>query len=182
MREMKDFNAEYFIMMDMDNVNEGQMNMDVLRQTMDKHSEWDSVSFNRPGYYDLWALSIDDYVYSCWGWDKCWQIVEIMRDYITNKLSKVSENEFVPCRSAFNGFAIYKTEKFIDIDYDWKMPKEFMKLEELLHQQKILNSVPFSPLNVQTDEPDCEHRAFHMRAISKHNARIRISPKILFAS
>jgi hypothetical protein len=173
------FTADYFIMMDMDDVNVGRMDFDVFDQVMEQNHEWDSVSFNRYGYYDLWALSIDEYVYSCWGWHNSWEIVERMREYIIDKLKKTHENEFVACRSAFNGLAVYKTDAFIDINYDWLMPKEYMTLQELLHQKHILgNCETYSPLDVKTHEPDCEHRAFHMRAIAKNSARIRISPKI----
>ena len=80
------FSAEYFIVLDMDNVCSGNMNMDVLRRAMEKTDEWDSISFHRDGYYDLWALSIDSFIYSCWGWSNAWTAVEIMRSYIINKL------------------------------------------------------------------------------------------------
>lgn len=173
--------SDYFIMIDMDNVSSGSMNLDVFRRAMDKSDQWDSVSFNRYGYYDLWALSIDKYVYSCWGWNTPWQVVEHMRTYIIDKLSKVPADEFVECRSAFNGFAVYRTSKFLDCHYDWKMPKQYMTLDELLEQQNVLGNMGTkSPLDVQTDEPDCEHRAFHMMAIAKNGARIRISPECVF--
>ena len=184
MRELigSGFPSDYFIMIDMDGVSEGPMNLDVFKRAMNRSDQWDSVSFNRHGYYDLWALSIDEYVYSCWGWYSPVEVVEYMRTYIIDKLSKVPADEFVECQSAFNGFAVYRTAKFIDCHYDWRMPKQYMKLEELLEQQRILwNLGSRSPLHVQTDEPDCEHRAFHMMAIAKNGARIRIVPEIMFS-
>jgi len=186
MNKMRDemqvgFTADYFIVIDMDNVCSGSMNLDVLKRTMDKNDEWDSVSFNRNGYYDIWALSIDEYIYSCWGWHCSWEVVDHTRKYIIDKLSKIPANQLVECRSAFNGFAVYKTDLFLNCHYDWKMPKRYMKLDELLHQKSILwNCGTNSPLDVQTDEPDCEHRAFHMMATANNGARIRISPEILF--
>lgn len=173
--------SEYFIMMDMDSACSGPMNLDVFKRAMCRSDQWDSVSFNRYGYYDLWALSIDKYIYSCEGWHVHWQVVEHMREYIVNKLSKIPADEFAECRSAFNGFAVYKVSKFIDCHYDWRMPKQYMNLEELLEQQRILWGVGSkSPLDVQTDEPDCEHRAFHMMAESKNGSRIRICPESIF--
>ena len=173
--------SDYFIMIDMDNVCSGKMNLDVFRRAMDRSDKWDSVSFNRNGYYDLWALSIDKYIYSCWGWWSPLEVVEHMRTYIIDKLSKIPADDFAECRSAFNGFAVYRTAKFLDCHYDWRMPKQYMKLEELLEQQRILWGVGSkSPLDVQTDEPDCEHRAFHMMAEAKNGARIRICPECLF--
>ena len=173
--------SEYFIMMDMDSACSGPMNLDVFKRAMERSDKWDSVSFNRYGYYDLWALSIDKYIYSCEGWHVHWQVVEHMREYIVDKLSKIPADEFAECRSAFNGFAVYRTAKFLDCHYDWHMPKQYMKLEELLEQQRILWGVGSkSPLDQNTDEPDCEHRAFHMMAEAKNGARIRISPETLF--
>jgi len=175
------YKADYFIVIDMDDVCSGSMDLDVFKRAMNRQDKWDSVSFNRVGYYDLWALSIDAYVYSCWGWLSPYEVVEHMREYIIDKLSKIPADEFAECRSAFNGFAIYKTAAFLDCHYDWRMPKQYMTLEELQKQRKILWNVgSFSPLDVQTDEPDCEHRAFHMMAIAKNGARIRITPEFLF--
>ena len=175
------FSADYFINMDMDDVCKDRIDLEVFKRAMDKNDKWDSVSFNRTGYYDIWALSIDEYVYSCWGWHCSLEVVEHTRKYIIEKLSKIPANEFAECRSAFNGFAIYKTDMFLNCNYDWRMPKQYMTLDELLHQKSILwNCGTYSPLDVQTNEPDCEHRAFHMMATDKNGARIRISPEILF--
>ena len=184
MRELiaKGYNSDYFAMIDLDDVCSGFMDIDVIKCAMNREANWDSVSFNRHGYYDIWALSIDEYVYSCWGWLSSWEVVEHMRSYIIEKLSKIPLDEFVECRSAFNGFAIYKTKLFLNCNYDWTMPKQYMSLEELLNQQRMLWNVgSVSPLEIQTDEPDCEHRTFHMMAIHKNGARIRISPAILFS-
>jgi hypothetical protein len=61
------------------------------------------------------------------------------------------------------------------------MPKQYMKMEELEENRRCLWGVGSrSPLDQQTDEPDCEHRAFHMMATAKNGARIRISPEIVF--
>jgi hypothetical protein len=172
---------KYFIMMDMDDVCSHCMDLDVFKRAMINSEKWDSVSFNRIGYYDLWALSIDSFVYSCWGWHNPFEVVEIMREYIVNKLDQSSPDDFIECRSAFNGFAIYKTDKFIDCDYDWRIPKKYMNREEIKENQRILGKRgSFSPLDKQTDEPDCEHRSFHMMATAKNGARIRITPEKLF--
>lgn len=183
MRELTDagYTAKYFIMIDMDNVCAVPMNIGVFKRTMNLSDKWDSVSFNRLGYYDAWALSIDAYIYSCWGWWSPHEVIDHMRDYVRDKLNNTPAGEFAECRSAFNGFAIYKTALFLDCHYDWRMPKQYMKLEDLLEQQRILWGVgSIRPLDEQTDEPDCEHRAFHMMATAKNGARIRISPECLF--
>jgi len=183
MREISSsgYTAKYFIALDLDDVCAGEMDVEVFKRAMEREDKWDSVSFNRTGYYDIWALSIDNYIYSCWGWRSPFEVVEHTKKYIIDKLDKIPEDEFAECRSAFNGFAIYKTSHFIDCNYDWRMPKRYMTLKELQKQQKILWGVgSISPLDESTDEPDCEHRAFHMQAICDKGARIRISPQKLF--
>ena len=106
-----------------------------------------------------------------------------MEKHITKLLNKVDPGGLLNCASAFNGFAIYRMNKFIDCNYDGKprldlIPPEFLKIN-----MKVNNSpIVFSKLigTEQTKYDDCEHRAFHMEAIKKNNARIRISPEILF--
>lgn len=178
------FNIEewqYFVMIDMDDVCSKPIRLDVLRSVMQRKDRWDSVSFNRPEYYDIWALSIDAYIYSCWGWLSPFEVVKHTRAYIIDKLSKIPSDQFAECRSAFNGFAVYQTSKFLDCHYDWRMPKQYMTIEELNENRRVLwNLGTYTNLYEQTDEPDCEHRTFHMMATAKNGARIRISPEYLF--
>ena len=175
------FSAEYFIMIDMDDVCGGYMDIDVFKRAMDKSDQWDSVSFYRHGYYDIWALSIDKYIYSCWGWYNPMNAVEAMRAYVIDKLINTPSDKLVECRSAFNGFAVYKTDKFINCVYDWRIPLKYMSLEDLFENQRLLGyPYSISPLDIQTNEPDCEHRSFHMMATHKNGARIRISPERMF--
>ena len=175
------FSAEYFIVVDMDDVCSSNMNIDVLKRAMIKQDKWDSISFNREGYYDIWALSIDSYIYSCWGWYNPLIAVNKTKTYIIDKLKKTPPDELVECRSAFNGLAVYKTAKFINCKYDWRMPKQYMSMDELFENQRAVGFLySVSHLDKSTDEPDCEHRAFHMMAIDKNGARIRISPECLF--
>jgi hypothetical protein len=176
-----DFSADYFIMIDMDDVCSGNMDINVFIRAMEKNREWDSISFHRTGYYDIWALSIDSFIYSCWGWSNAWTAVEIIRSYIIKKLDNTPADKLVECRSAFNGFAVYKTDKFIDCHYEGTIPLKYMKYEDLLENQRLLGNLSsLSPLNIQTNERDCEHRSFHMMATDKHGARIRITPEKLF--
>lgn len=180
------FVADYFIVMDMDNMNldnnlRGSMDIDVLKRAISKSDQWECISFNKPNYYDIWALSIDSYIYSCWGWlENPWLVTDNIRTYIIDKLSKTPADELVECRSAFNGFVVYKTSVFLDCHYDWRIPKQYMTLTDLIENQRLVGMSSRSPLDVQTDEPDCEHRSFHMMATAKHGARIRITPECLF--
>jgi len=194
MNELNNPDFQYFIMMDMDDVCAGFMDTNVLKYYLDKEEQvedfyrgnWDSLSFNRNRYYDIWALSIDPYVFSCFHFPGPINTVEVIRDYITKKINTVKTNELMECYSAFNGFAIYRRRKFVDCVYDWQIrnvnqivSRELIeKNEKALGLKMSLIDMCHPLVNPSTD---CEHRYFHMVATKKNNAKIRISPKCLFS-
>jgi len=173
---------EYFIMMDMDDVCSKPINIDILAKYFKMNNqEWDSLSFNRIEYYDIWALSIDEFVYSCWHWNSqvYGNTVIKIQDYVSEKLNNLKKNELLDCYSAFNGFAIYKTNKFIDCEYKWNINDNFEFIsKEML--QKNSNSLQQTPILNSNKLEDCEHRYFHFQAKYQNNARIKISPLYLF--
>jgi hypothetical protein len=162
---------KYFIMMDS---NEyacvGQINIDTLRSAMQRSDEWDSVSFDREaGYYDYWALSFDPHIYSFFHLQNKTETRQAMIASFATKLnaSRDSKN-FVPVYSAFNGFAIYKTNMFLNCSYSADIhinlfPKHLLPPKILKHFKN-----------------DCEHRKFHLEAIKKNGARIMVSPLSIF--
>jgi len=184
---------QYFIMLDMDDVSAGTMDTDVLKYYLDKEVQvedlycgnWDSLSFNRNRYYDIWALSIDPYVFSCFHFPGEINNVEVIREYISKKINKMPYDELLDCYSAFNGFAIYRKRKFEECVYDWQIRnvKQLVSKEQIEKNEKVLGlkmsltDVCHPLVNPLTD---CEHRYFHISAIKKNNAKIRISPMCLF--
>ena len=161
----------YFIMMDCDDVCSTQMNIDVLRKWLCRYAEWDSLSFSRKPYYDIWALSIDDYMFSCFHFEP--NYTEQLGRYITLKLNSCSSDKLISCYSAFNGFAIYKTEIFMNCEYDGKLTIDYLPIKDIIKK--------FGPISYKVyPHEDCEHRRFHYEAIQLHGARIRISSDQLF--
>ena len=131
------------------------------------------------GYYDTWALSFDPFIYSFFHFAKWNHVVELMRTQfkeLMDEYNKNKPNEFIPVYSAFNGFAIYKTSKFLDCSYSSIINLQLFPEDILLHQIKIVNS---NIINYLTN--DCEHRHFHLEAIQKNNAKIKICQDFLFA-
>jgi hypothetical protein len=166
---------EYFIMMDMDDVNCKEVNTDILKKYL-LREDWDGLSFNTtPIYYDLFALSLYPYFLSLYCWDNTDEMSKIIFNNVCNSLKKLKKDELLKCASAFNGFSIYRTNKFIDCKYDGKLRND------LLPFYSILNINKMTGLNYNPTVYDCEHRAFHLEAINKNNAKIRISPEILFS-
>ena len=165
---------EYFIMMDMDDRCAGNIKLDVLVDALNiKFGQWDSLSFNHPtGYYDTWALSKRPFIFSCHHFAKS---ADLWRQYIVKLIEKWPTNTLIPCYSAFNGFAIYKTQKFLNCKYDGRFKYDYIPKQLLLENMAIAGN-----MHVGKQKEDCEHRSFHFQAIRKNNAQIRISPLCLF--
>lgn len=172
-------NYEYFIVMDMDNVCANLINLNVIRDTI-VCPDWDAITFNRPDYYDIFALSIDPYFISWQSWyPDSGKVGDIMKDYIINKLNKLKDTDnLLECYSAFNGFMIYKTSKFINNNYgtDLSYNMKLLTNNNIENNIKILKNFKINLNN----NLDCEHKQFHYQAINRYNARIRISPKYCF--
>ena len=143
----------------------GDINIDVLKESL-LLNNWDSLSFDRAaGYYDTWALSFDPYIYSFFHFSNWGSVVNMMRDEFKNLLKYYKNekcNELIPVYSAFNGFAIYKTKKFLNCKYSSNIdislfPPNTINNEEILTKERIIMS----------KNNDCEHRHFHLEAIQK---------------
>jgi len=172
---------EYFIMIDMDDINSGKCNPPVLQKYLQMKDKWDALSFNRHFYYDIWALSIEPFFVSCWHWadDKRPfenpEVTQIMHQYITKRLKE--STGLVECISAFNGFAIYKKSEFIESNYepDVRTTLSIMPPAWIEQTSRVLNR------RIYTNWlEDCEHRHFHIKALLERNAKIRIAPEIVF--
>jgi glycosyltransferase involved in cell wall biosynthesis len=162
---------KYFIMMDS---NEyacvGQINIDTLRTAMQRSDEWDSVSFDREaGYYDYWALSFDPHIYSFYHvQNKNDAQNQMVADFATKLNASRNSQDLIPVYSAFNGFAIYKTNMFLNCSYS-----------SLIHIPLFPKHL-LPPKILKHFKNDCEHRKFHLEAIKKNRARIMVSPLSIF--
>lgn len=170
----------YFCMIDMDNICAGQMYPEIITPYLSRN-DWDALSFFREEYYDIWALSIRPFVISCWHWynyEISLSVVKAMKKYICDKRRDTPTTELIECESAFCGFGIYRLSKFIDCEYNHYMPFQYISPSMLRENERAV-SMPLMP-DIEKYCGDCEHRWFHMEAIQKHDAKIRISPLILF--
>jgi hypothetical protein len=163
---------EYFIMMDCDNICSNKILPNVLSDMLIRN-DWDSVSFNRPYYYDLWALSIRPYIFSCHHFNNGYVL---WKDWINTIIKNTPKTELIPCASAFNGFAIYRANKFLNCVYDGRLRTDYIPIKMLNENIARAGNISYQ----QGKHEDCEHRHFHFQAITLNNARIRISPLYLF--
>lgn len=172
----------FFIMMDFDDVNFKDVNIKVLQKYLNR-DDWDALSFNTsPKYYDIWALSIYPYCFSYNHFKNNQQSYHTIQDYITIKLDNLGVNELLKCISSFNGFSIYRTNKFLNTSYDGNIRLDLIPIDYIKAHAKAANSGLVFPDygHVKADKEDCEHRAFHVQAINNDNARIRITNDVLF--
>lgn len=163
----------YFIMMDCDDVCARDMKLQLLSEYLKRH-DWDSLSFDHPsGYYDVWALSKYPYVLSCHHFDNGQPMYSA---FIENVLKRKRKHQLVACLSAFNGFAIYRTPLFLNCKYNGKLNISYLSKDIVNENIKVCGKL--KPLILKNQ--DCEHRRFHITAVQKNNARIRISPLCFF--
>jgi hypothetical protein len=177
----------YFMMIDCDEVCGRNMNLQHLDKfvnpvnntTITSAQSWDSISFNRGDYYDIWAFSNDPCVASCWNWENrhtshMWTLS--LKKWIIDELAKLGPDDLMPCYSAFNGFALYRMSTYIDCHYEWNMQKvmEFIPQEWINKQFSIIKKPFFMSVG------DCEHRFFHIQAVLEKGAKNWITPLCLF--
>ena len=179
----------FFIMMDCDDVNCKEVNTDILKKYLYSNN-WDGLSFNTsPKYYDIWGLSIYPFCFSYNHFENNVKYYNIIQNYLHELLKKASsENALLSCISSFNGFSIYRTNKFLNSYYDGKIrldliPKANLAAHKNVTKSRLVYKQYFKPdgtINVDARYEDCEHRAFHIQATQNSGARIMISPDVLF--
>lgn len=171
-----------FIMMDFDDPNAKNVNVPVFHKYLNR-LDWDCLSFQTsPKYYDIWGLSIYPYCFSYNHFkNSSFHDYYSIQDYIQHKL-KHAGDKLVRCISSFNGFALYRRDKFMNCKYDGRprfdlLPTHYLKAHKIAAKSPIV----YTDLgHVKPLFEDCEHRAFHMEAINKNDAKIMITNHILF--
>ena len=85
----------------------------------------------------------------------------------------------IECFSAFNGFGIYRTNKFINCFYDPSVRLDLLPKHLLDATERVAGAIY---IKGKAGVIDCEHRSFHFMAINQNGARIRIAPEIIFSN
>ena len=172
-------NTDFFIMIDSNYIHDEELHPEILKKYLHR-DDWDGLSFNKNDYYDIWALSIDPYFISMWHWRNPGIAKDHMKKCIEGKLKILKEGELLECISAFCGFSIYRTNKFLNCSYSGLFDRDAICKSgvDILKNIQAFKKYTY-PLGVY-HPPDCEHKYFHMEAIHKHGAKIRISGDKLF--
>ncbi len=175
LEKVEELDMVFHFMVDADNVNCEPWNLTLLKYYV-SNTEWDALSFNRPGYYDIWALMYPPFQHHCWGfYNNSREVVEFMRKDIVKQLETC--DHFFPCQSAFNGFAMYRTSVFKHKRYSGKYQELKPYISDSARKETLhaLSSIK----DIQLDESfveSCEHLYYHL---SVPHARILISKYIL---
>jgi len=185
--ETLDMDIQTHFMLDADDKNVDPWNIGLLQYYL-LRDDWDALSFNRTDYYDIWALMYPPFQHHCWGFYEYSECVihNIKRD-ITNRLAHCEE--WIPCQSAFNGFAMYKTRLFKGIRYDGEYKNLHPLIPDTARESTLLALSSLGPLRLDnfgeyhipglTYGEICEHLYYHLNAIAQKKARIYISKHYL---
>jgi hypothetical protein len=167
--------SEFMIMMDMDDVCSKPIRLSVLRDALLSDHPWDAVTF--PGlnsYYDTWAVACYPFLLSYLHFENQDRALLELKKFI---LGKLSERQWIPCRSAFGGFGLYRVHPYIFCRYanSFKQNLQFLSPLEIQANEGANNSRLFA-----RNDFDCEHRFFHLSAHAKYKTRLFIYPYSLF--
>jgi glycosyltransferase involved in cell wall biosynthesis len=172
---------DYFIVMDLDDVCAKPIRLPVLDYAFQNKDRWDSISFNRTDYYDLWALSYAPF-YLSYQHINC--LPETSKKKISKDLAQLDKEDLLPVLSAFNGFAIYKINMFKNSTYKSKTIDNeiFFTREQITDNENAYGATygRSQGTKVEGVQSDCEHRYFHLFAHHNNGARIMITPKKIF--
>ena len=168
---------EFFAMMDADEICTHPAKTDVLKKYLYR-SDWDGLTFNKPFYYDLWALGMKSLPFSVWHFKQP-NAYQIYLDQINYLIDTCPADEVVPVFSAFNGFGLYRSDKFLNSRYDGTPRLDL--IPEFLLKENIQTTGQPGPFHWDPSvEQDCEHRAFHIYATINNGAEVVVAPDILF--
>ena len=167
--------------MDFDDVNCNKINISPLKKCL-LRSDWDAVSFNKTHYYDIWALSVRPYIFSFIHFENSAEVAHKMTEYVKYQLNNLEKDKLLECVSSFNGFMIYNSRSFLNCAYDGNIrldliPSKYINTNILINESKIVYN-DYKWLSIKDE--DCEHRSFHILAKTNNNAKLFISPEILF--
>ena len=173
----------FHIMIDCDDVCINKWNIELLNNYLNNfdNDDWDCISFNRIDYYDIWALIYDDFKHHCWGfYNKSYLVVEIMGKCLTDKLNNSKTNS-IEVESAFNGFCIYKTDRFKGFYYDgyYSNVKKIISDNERLKTVKMFKDKYNINVICNDNHIECCEHIFYNISAHKKGRKIKISKYIM---
>ena len=175
--ENTELKADYLIMMDFDDVSSKKINIEVLKNAFNIKDKWDILTFMNEKYYDYWALSFEDYIFSCWHNNKPRHIIEYMNELL---YEKIKDKQLLECYSSFNGFGVFNINKIKGIRYESINSTTFYK-EHFSKNIKNVEGHTTTKYNLNNSQIlDCEHRLYQIMCRLKNNTINVIFNEYLF--
>ena len=156
------YDYDFYINLDLDNVNKNLNIKTVKEQIENNNFEWDVLTANQPRYYDYWALRTKKYNKNCWSKNElCINKKMLLSNWFDNLVNTNGNTEYsininnppIQILSGFGGLGIYKLKSIKGCKYDSNKLKDVR-------------------LN------DCEHVFFH-KCITDKGGKIFIAPKLI---
>ena len=152
--------------LDMDDIINGALKTETLDSVL--NLKWDALSFNRERYYDIWALRMEPYLCSCWGFGTTHEILYEMQGELNNRLKGLTDSELLPVKSAFNGIAFFRLDKFRNSRFTG------------LYEPDLDFINPFD-IAYNPSEDDCDWVGFYNDARKTHpDLKVMITPLKLY--
>ena len=183
---------DFFAVFDADDVCCRPLRLEVLDRYLDDAyaDAWDALTFCPASdtigypmrYYDLWALQFGFFVHNVFGWGEHSRVLgQVMHEMLIGLLDAAPPGSLIPCRSAFAGFGLYRTRKFLGVRYDASVMLT-APASEVAVLQTLLEGLLSAPLTRQQIRPNenCEHIAFHVGATARHGAKVVIANETAF--
>ena len=168
-------NIDNFIVMDFDDVCSSKINEKTLYKTFNNLGnnmyKTCGITFSNEKYYDYWALSLDEYIYSIWHCDNSKKMISEMKDRLYTKIHNCKN--YITVDSAFNGLVIYDYCTFKDAVYDYN-------IDLTIFDKDKLNLLVTKGYKLKYSGIDCEHRKFHFNIKQTNNGEIIIMKDSLF--
>lgn len=177
--ETKYNNIDYHIVIEANTINTKPWNIDTIKNCF--NDNWDAITFNRENYNDNSTILFNKYIipYSCFN-NIPFNI--FIQKTINKKLTKY---KYFNCKSLYNNFCIYKTNRFLKLRYNnnWNKLKSYYTINELTESifkinNKINEKLIFKP-NTNNNGIISEHIYYNYSAYKENNVTFKFSSKII---
>ena len=139
LKEVLALNPDYFVMLDLDDINSSGRFVQSIKSCFNVKEDWAALTGNQHGhYYDIWALRMKGIME-----EDCWKKADSLRGIARNqyidhfKSMTISGDDLLPVDSAFGGIALYKTSALQNCLYEGAYPDGSEICEHVLFHAAI---------------------------------------------
>jgi glycosyltransferase involved in cell wall biosynthesis len=139
LKEVMAINPDYFVMLDLDDVNASGAFVESINTCFNENKDWAVLTGNQHGfYYDMWALRMAGVMeVDCW--KQYFSLHKSKRESYENQFKSmtITGDKWLPVDSAFGGIALYKTSALQNCLYEGAYPDGSEICEHVLFHAAI---------------------------------------------